>query len=107
MTESEKDRRLAQLERELEGVREYMRAALESHEAVQEELRSADEEMLSANEEFQSTNEELETAKEDLQSTNEELTVASARRWVARCAALTRVFTRSVKPWPNGCALPS
>ena len=74
LTESEKDRRLAQLERELAGVREYMRAALESHEAVQEELRSAHEEMLSANEEFQTTNEELETAKEELQSTNEELT---------------------------------
>jgi two-component system CheB/CheR fusion protein len=65
LTESEKDRRLAQVERELEGMREYMRA---------EELRSAHEEMLSANEEFQSTNEELETSKEELQSTNEELT---------------------------------
>ena len=74
LTESEKDRRLAHLERELEGMREYMRAAIEEHEAVQEELRSAHEEMLSSNEEFQSTNEELETAKEELQSTNEELT---------------------------------
>ena len=74
LTESDKDRRLAHLERELEGMREYMRAATEEHEAVQEELRSAHEEMLSANEEFQSTNEELETAKEELQSTNEELT---------------------------------
>ena len=74
MTESEKDRRLAHLERELEGMREYMRATIEEHEAVQEELRSAHEEMLSANEEFQSTNEELETSKEELQSTNEELT---------------------------------
>ena len=74
LTESEKDRRLAHLERELEGMREYMRAAIEEHEAVQEELRSAHEEMLSANEEFQSTNEELETSKEELQSTNEELT---------------------------------
>ena len=74
LTESEKDRRLAHLERELEGMREYMRAAAEEHEAVQEELRSAHEEMLSANEEFQSTNEELETSKEELQSTNEELT---------------------------------
>ena len=74
LTESEKDRRLAHLERELEGVREYMRAGAEEHEAVQEELRSAHEEMLSANEEFQSTNEELETSKEELQSTNEELT---------------------------------
>ena len=74
LTESEKDSRLAHLEREVEGMREYMRAAIEEHEAVQEELRSAHEEMLSANEEFQSTNEELETSKEELQSTNEELT---------------------------------
>jgi len=74
LTESEKDRRLAQLERELGGMREYMRATIEEHEAVQEQLRSAHEEMLSANEEFQSTNEELETSKEELQSTNEELT---------------------------------
>jgi two-component system, chemotaxis family, CheB/CheR fusion protein len=74
LTESEKDGRLVHLERELEGMREYMRAAIEAHEAVQEELRSAHEEMLSANEEFQSTNEELETSKEELQSTNEELT---------------------------------
>jgi two-component system CheB/CheR fusion protein len=74
LTESEKDRRLAHLEREVEGMREYMRASAEDHEAVQEELRSAHEEMLSANEEFQSTNEELETSKEELQSTNEELT---------------------------------
>ena len=74
LSESEKDRRLANLERELEGTREYMRAASEEHEAVQEELRSAHEEMVSANEEFQSTNEELETSKEEIQSTNEELT---------------------------------
>jgi two-component system CheB/CheR fusion protein len=74
LTESEKDKRLAHLERELEGMREYMRTAAEQHESVQEELRSAHEEMLSANEEYQSTNEELETSKEELQSTNEELT---------------------------------
>ena len=36
LTESERDRRLAHLERELEGMREYMRAASEAHEAVQE-----------------------------------------------------------------------
>jgi len=74
LPESEKDKRLAHLAHELEGMREYMRAAIEEHEAVQEELRSAHEEMLSANEEFQSTNEELETSKEELQSTNEEIT---------------------------------
>ncbi len=74
LPEAEKDRRLAQLEHEVDGLREYMRAAIEEHGAVQEELRSAHEEMLSANEELQSTNEELETSKEELQSTNEELT---------------------------------
>jgi two-component system CheB/CheR fusion protein len=74
LTESEKDKRLAHLERELVSMGEYMRAATEEHEAVEEQLRSAHEEMLSTNEEFQSTNEELETSKEELQSTNEELT---------------------------------
>jgi len=73
LTESEKDRRHAQQEREIEGLRDYMRAAIEDHGAIQEELRSAHEEMLSSNEEFQSTNEELETSKEELQATNEEL----------------------------------
>ena len=74
LPESEKDRRLAQLQHEIEGMRVYLRAAIEEHGAVQEELKSAHEEMLSANEEYQSTNEELETSKEELQSANEELT---------------------------------
>jgi two-component system, chemotaxis family, CheB/CheR fusion protein len=74
LPESEKDRRLAQMEREIEGLRDYVRAAIDEHSTIQEELKSAHEEMLSANEEFQSTNEELETSKEELQSTNEELT---------------------------------
>ncbi|HEU4530100.1 MAG TPA: ATP-binding protein, partial [Steroidobacteraceae bacterium] len=73
LTESEKDRRLAQLEREAVAIRDYLQATMEAHEAVKEELKSAHEEVLSANEEFQSTNEELETSKEELQSTNEEL----------------------------------
>jgi two-component system CheB/CheR fusion protein len=74
LPESEKDRRIADLQREVEGLRNYVLAAIEEHGTVEEELRSAHEEMLSANEEFQSTNEELETSKEELQSTNEELT---------------------------------
>ena len=74
LSESEKDRRLAQLQHEIEAMRDYLRLAIEEHGAVQEELKSAHEEMLSANEEYQSTNEELETSKEELQSTNEELT---------------------------------
>ena len=73
VSESEKDRRIAQLERELDGMRDFVRGTIEEHGSVTEELRSAHEEMLSANEEFQSTNEELETSKEELQSTNEEL----------------------------------
>jgi len=74
LTESEKDARVSQLQREVDAMREYLRGAIEEHGAVTEELKSAHEELLSANEEFQSTNEELETSKEELQSTNEELT---------------------------------
>jgi two-component system, chemotaxis family, CheB/CheR fusion protein len=77
LPESEKDRRLEQLEREIGAMRDYLQASTEEHEAVKEELKSAHEEVLSANEEFQSTNEELETAKEELQSTNEELTTTN------------------------------
>src|SRR6185437_15156625 len=58
LPESEKDRRLAQSEREVASIREYLQATMEEHEAVKEELKSAHEEVLSANEEFQSTNEE-------------------------------------------------
>ena len=77
LSESEKDRRLAQLERESTATREYLQSTLQEHEAVKEELKSAHEEVLSANEEYQSTNEELETAKEELQSANEELTTTN------------------------------
>ncbi|HEV2271268.1 MAG TPA: chemotaxis protein CheB [Steroidobacteraceae bacterium] len=77
LPESEKDRRLAQLEREIAAMRAYQQATMEEHEAVKEELKSAHEEVLSANEEFQSTNEELETSKEELQSANEELTTTN------------------------------
>jgi two-component system, chemotaxis family, CheB/CheR fusion protein len=70
---SDKDRRIAQVERENTDLREFLRATMEQQEAAGEELRSANEEVLSANEEFQSTNEELETSKEELQSANEEL----------------------------------
>ena len=74
LTESEKDRRLAQLQYQIDSLRDFVRVSMEEHGAIQEELKSAHEEMLSANEEYQSTNEELETSKEELQSTNEELT---------------------------------
>lgn len=73
LSESEKDKHLAHLERENLELREFLQATMEQHEAAREELKSAHEEVLSANEEFQSTNEELETSKEELQSANEEL----------------------------------
>ena len=77
LSESEKDRRLAQLQREIVAMRDYWQANMEEHAAIKAELQSAHEEVLSANEEFQSTNEELETAKEELQSANEELTTTN------------------------------
>jgi acyl-CoA reductase-like NAD-dependent aldehyde dehydrogenase len=55
----EKDRRLGQLQRELNASRDYLKSTMEEHEAIKEELKSAHEEVLSANEEFQSTNEEV------------------------------------------------
>jgi two-component system CheB/CheR fusion protein len=77
LTESDKDQRLAQLQRESAATRDYLQSIVQEHEAVKEELKCAHEEVLSANEEFQSTNEELETAKEELQSANEELTTTN------------------------------
>lgn len=72
---SVKDRRIRELERELETTREQIRAMIEEFEAANEELHSANEESLSSNEELQSLNEELETSKEEIQASNEELLV--------------------------------
>ena len=69
--------RIAKLEQELAGTKEYLQSVIETQEATNEELQSANEEILSSNEELQSTNEELETAKEELQSANEELTTVN------------------------------
>ena len=65
---------LARRDRELDSLREQLRAMVQDHEAASEEMRAMNEEVLSSNEELQSTNEELETAKEELESSNEELT---------------------------------
>ena len=72
-----RDRRIAQLERELVQTREDMRAIVENQEVANEELQSANEELMSSSEELQTLNEELETSKEELQSANEEITVAN------------------------------
>lgn len=73
-----KDRRIQELEQELEAIREEMRRIIEESEAANEELHSANEESLSSNEELQSLNEELETSKEEIQASNEELLVLNA-----------------------------
>jgi two-component system CheB/CheR fusion protein len=70
---TDKDRRIADLERELRVKEEYLQTTIEELETSNEELKSTNEELQSSNEELQSTNEELETSKEELQSVNEEL----------------------------------
>lgn len=72
-----KDRRIAELDRQISEGKVYQRTLVEEFESTQEEITSANEELQSTNEELQSTNEELETAKEELQSTNEELTTVN------------------------------
>ena len=67
----------ANLQHELELMKEFLNSVIEDREAAHEELQSSNEELLSSNEELQSINEELESAKEELESANEELTVVN------------------------------
>ncbi|WP_084677046.1 CheR family methyltransferase [Massilia niastensis] len=64
---------LAQLEAELQRVKEQLRETIEYSEVSTEELRASNEELQAINEELRSATEELETSKEELQSVNEEL----------------------------------
>jgi PAS domain S-box-containing protein len=63
----------AQLRRELQDTREYLRSVIELHEAYAEELQSANEELQFSNEELQCVSEELETAKQEVQLRNYQL----------------------------------
>ncbi len=74
----ERERRLADMEHELQSTREYLQTTIEELETANEELKSTNEELQSSNEELQSTNEELETAREELQSVNEELVTVNS-----------------------------
>ena len=67
------ERRIVDLEQELQNTRDSLQQTVEQLETANEELQSLNEELQSANEELQSANEELETTNEELQSTNEEL----------------------------------
>jgi len=70
---TDKDKKIAELERDIQTRDEYLQSTVEEMETSNEELKSSNEELQSANEELQSTNEELETSREELQSVNEEL----------------------------------
>jgi len=71
-------RRIAELERELESVKEDLHVFVERLENTNAEQQSINEELQAANEELKISNEELETANEELQSANEEINIAYA-----------------------------
>jgi two-component system CheB/CheR fusion protein len=72
-------RRVAQLQRELDATRAELQGAIDHLEVANEEQKALNEEALSRQEEYQSTNEELLTSKEELQSLNEELTALNGQ----------------------------
>ena len=68
----------AELELEMQRIKEELQSTHEEMQTSQEELKSTNEELQSTNEELQSTNEELTTSKEEMQSLNEELHTVNA-----------------------------
>jgi len=71
------EKRIRELELELQHKGETLQTTVEELETANEELRASNEELQSTNEELQSTNEELETSREEMQSLNEELTTVN------------------------------
>src|SRR5262245_47312176 len=77
----ERDQLVAQLESDVQRLREQLQITIEEYDSSNEEMKAANEELQSINEEYRSATEELETSKEELQSVNEELqTVNSEMR---------------------------
>ncbi|MCF7974880.1 MAG: PAS domain-containing protein, partial [Phycisphaerae bacterium] len=72
-TSARRTARTAELEMELQQVRQMLQITRKEMQTSHEELKSTNEELQSTNEELQSTNEELTTSKEEMQSLNEEL----------------------------------
>ena len=64
--------RIADLELELQGLRDNLRIAVEELSLRNEDLQSANEEQFAANEELQSANEELRSLNEELSTVNAE-----------------------------------
>lgn len=67
------DRRVKELERELQSTKEYLQAVIEETQSSNEELRSTNEELQSANEELATSQEEIRSVNEDLVSLNDAL----------------------------------
>ncbi|MGN6319432.1 CheR family methyltransferase [Trinickia sp.] len=65
---------IAQLERELQSMRERLQQTVEEYEVANEELRASNEELMATNEELRATTETLESSKEDLEAVNATLT---------------------------------
>ncbi|WP_051261451.1 chemotaxis protein CheB [Desulfovibrio inopinatus] len=70
--QSRSDKRIADLEQEVQLTRENLQAAIEELQTSNEELQATNEELLAANEELQSTNEELQSVNEELNTVNTE-----------------------------------
>ncbi len=68
----EAERRINDLEQELQFTRENLQATIEELETSNEELQATNEELLASNQELQSTNEELQSVNEELPTVNAE-----------------------------------
>jgi two-component system CheB/CheR fusion protein len=71
--DAERSQFVAQLEAEVQRLREQLQITIEEYDTSNEELKASNEELQSINEEYRSATEELETSREELQSVNEEL----------------------------------
>jgi two-component system CheB/CheR fusion protein len=69
---NEAQRRLVELEQELQQTRENLQALVEELETTNEEQQASNEELTASNEELQSTNEELHSVNEELHTVNVE-----------------------------------
>ncbi len=67
---SEAQRRIFELEYELQQTRENLQALVEELETTNEEQQASNEELIASNEELQSTNEELHSVNEELHTVN-------------------------------------
>ncbi len=65
--------RAAELESELDQVRDTLKTTIEELGSANEELQASNEELMASNEELQSTNEELQSVNEELHTVNAEL----------------------------------